>query len=158
MARKTQTLVITADGRDKGATFLLTEMPARQAEKWATRALMAVARSSVYIPDEIQNMGMAAIAAIGIRALSGIQFDEAEPLMDEMMGCVMAMPDPAQPQVTRPLIDDDIDEVATLFKIREAIIELHTGFSIAGTLSKLREAPAQTESLSDTQTSPEQSG
>ena len=35
MARKTQTYTIDSGGRDKGKTFLITEMPATKAEDWA---------------------------------------------------------------------------------------------------------------------------
>jgi hypothetical protein len=156
MARKTKTVTITAEGRDKGRTYFLTEMPARRSEKWAARAMMAIARSSIYIPDEIQNMGMAAIATIGLRALAGVDFEkDFEPLMDEMMECVAMQPDASNPQIIRPLIEDDTEEVATLWTLKEAILELHTGFSIAGTLSKLREVPAQTSSSPNTLTSAE---
>ena len=44
MARKTKIVTIAAEGRDYGKSYLLTEMPALKAEKWATRAMMALIR------------------------------------------------------------------------------------------------------------------
>lgn len=155
MARKVKSLVIVDKERDAGKSFQLTEMPARAAEKWAMRALSALARSGVIIPDNFAVLGMAGLAGIGLRALAGVEFADAEPLMDEMMGCVAFVPDANRPDVVRPLVESDIEEVATLLKLREAILEIHTGFSIAATLSTFRAATAATGS--NTSTSPEPS-
>lgn len=134
MARKTKVVVIEAEGRDQGKHYLLTELPASQAERWATRALMAMAKSGVEIPDGLERAGVAGIAVVGLRAVAGMPFEEAQPLLDEMMACVEFIPDPARPQVHRYLIEDDIEEVATRIMLRQEVIELHTGFSLAGAI------------------------
>jgi len=134
MARKTKVVMIEAEGRDQGKHFLLTELPASQAERWATRALMAMGKSGVEIPDGIERAGIAGLAMIGLRALVGMPFEDAQPLLDEMFTCIQIIPDPARPQVHRYLIEDDIEEVATRLLLRQEVIELHTGFSLAGAL------------------------
>ena len=106
MARKTATVTISEDGRDSGKTFFLREMPATQAEKWAIKALIALSKSGVDVPEDIAESGMAGIALIGLKALSGINFSDAEPLLDEMFQCIQLIPDPNRPQVMRGLIDD----------------------------------------------------
>lgn len=135
--RRTKNLVISADGRDKGKTFLLTEMPATQAEKWAAKAFLALARGGIDIPQGVSDMGLAGLAAIGIKALAGVRFDDAEPLMDEMFAsCVAIIPDPSRPAVKRghdgigPMTEDDIEEVRTRMMIRKELFELHLGFSL----------------------------
>lgn len=135
--RKTASVTITADGRDKGKVFLLTEMPASVAEKWAMRALLALGRSGIELPDDVANGGMAGVAAAGLRAFAGIEFGDAEPLMDEMFGCVQIVPDPKQAAVARDLIEDDIFEVSTRLLLRSEVVALHVGFSISDALSKL---------------------
>jgi hypothetical protein len=130
MARRTQIVAISAEGRDLGKTFLLREMPASQSEKWAARAFLALARSGVEIPDDIQSAGLAGIASVGLKAFGGMNFFDAEPLLDEMFACIFVIPDPARPQVVRALVEDDIEEVATRLKLRMEIFTLHTGFSI----------------------------
>jgi hypothetical protein len=136
MARKTQTVVIEAEGRDKGKMFILTEMPPNQAEKWAFRALLALAKSGVEVPDDIASAGLAGIAALGIKAFSGISFEDAEPLLDEMFAMVAMVPDPARPVIRRgyggvgPLIEDDIEEIKTRLRLRKELFALHTNFSI----------------------------
>ena len=105
--RKTKTVTVHIKGRDEGKQFLLTEMPASRIEKWAARALLAVAHSGVEVPEEVTGAGMAALAVVGLRALSGVSFAEAEPLLDEMMGCVQIIPDPAHPAIVRRLSPDE---------------------------------------------------
>nr|WP_250135698.1 hypothetical protein [Escherichia coli] len=69
-------------------------MSASQAEWWAMRAIMAMGRGGVELPDDVRSLGMAALALEGLKALSKIPPDEARPLMDEMMDCVQFVPDP----------------------------------------------------------------
>ncbi len=142
--RKTNTVTIDTEGRDKGKTFFIREMAAVPAEKWAMRALSAMGRAGVPIPADLENSGMAGIAAAGVRSLVTMDFADAEELLDEMMRCVQFMPDPSKPDIVRPLVDAgpdgegaDIEEVATRLRLRSEVIALHLGFSIADALSKL---------------------
>lgn len=138
MARRTAEITVQTDDRDKGKTFLLTEMPAAQAEKWAARAVLALAKSGVQFPDELE--GMAAIATVSVQALSGLTFEAAEPLMDEMFGCIQIV----EKHITRRLTDDDIDEVSTRLMLRGEVLSIHLGFSLAERVSALRaKTPAE---------------
>jgi len=137
MARRTKTVMVQGEGRDRGKTFLITEMAARPAERWAMRAFLALGRAGVEIPDELQGAGMAAIAAVGIQAISRMSFEDAEPLLEEMMRCVRIIPDSRRPEFARDLVDyggdgDDIEEGVTRLLLRSEVFELHTGFSMAG--------------------------
>lgn len=130
MARKQITVTIDTPGRDFGKAFRLTEMPASQAEKWAARAFLALAKSGVEIPDNIANAGLAGIATFGLKALGSMSFADAESLMDEMFQCVAIVPDPARPMVVRALIEDDIEEVSTRVRLRKEVFGLHVNFSM----------------------------
>jgi hypothetical protein len=153
MARKVKDVAITLENRDTGKTFRITEMPAVQAEKWAARALLAMSRSGVEIPEEAMTAGAATLLAAGLRSFTSMAFEDAEQLLDEMFDCVQFVPDPKQPLVTRALIDDDIDEVATRLLLRGEVIEVHTGFSVTATLSTLGAAAKAKAGSSDMQTS-----
>lgn len=159
MARKSKIIRIppTEGNRDGGKTFLLTEMSAGQSEKWAVRALGAIANSGLDIPPDVIRLGMAALVAVGFKGLLTMGFDEAEPLLDEMMACVVIVPNPKEPHVVRPVDDEDIEEVTTRLVLRSEVWELHTGFSPAAFLSKLGTAATQTPDTSDIQTSPKPS-
>ena len=98
-------------------------------------------------------MGMLGIAIMGIRSLAVVPWEVARPLLEEMMTCVQIMPDSRNHAVKRTLIEDDIEEVKTRIKLRDAIMELHTGFSVAAHLSKLKTSQAARSNGQDTGTS-----
>lgn len=133
--RKTLTVVIEAKNRDENKVFVLTEFPAMQGEKWAIRALIAIAKSNPQIPEDFVELGWQGLAMFTMEALSGVDFSEAEPLLDEMLTCVKVMPDPHKPNITRPLGlggAEDIEEFSTLLKLRKEIFTLHADFFVKG--------------------------
>lgn len=129
MARKELTITISDEGRDEGKVFLIKEMSAAQLERWAMRVMLAMGRSGVDIPDDLMSQGTAGMLRLGAQALFSIDPDDAQPLLDEMMECVFVIPDPARPQVIRPLFDEDIEELSTRLQIRKEVIGLHINFS-----------------------------
>ena len=141
--RRTKTVTITAQNRDHGKNFLLTEMPAARAEKWAARAFLALAKSGVELPDSTTTNGMAGFATVGFEAIGKLDWADAEPLLDEMMTCVQIVP---SPNIVRALVPgaDDIEEVSTLFTLRKELLELHLGFSLAASPSTSESEAAQT--------------
>lgn len=128
MARKTLEYTVQDEGRDCGKCFVLTEMPAAKAESWAMRALLAMMQSGAEMPEGFERSGMAGMAEMGLKALSGVRWEVAKPLLDEMMECVQVMPDITKPQIVRKLIDEDIEEVVTRIKLRAEVWKLHVGF------------------------------
>ena len=70
-----------------------------------------------------------------------LNFDEMEPLLDQMMECVTIIPDPKVQAITRPLIEDDIEDVATRVMLRTEVFQLHVDFSLAGLFLKIIPAP-----------------
>jgi hypothetical protein len=139
MARKQATIRIDAQGRDFGKNFVITEMSASQAEEWAGRALFAMLNAGVEIPDNIASAGLAGVASLGVSALTKVSFDAAKPLLDEMLSCVQIQPSPS---VTRPLIEDDIEEVATRLRLRQEVFSLHTDFFTGAVASTSGQASA----------------
>lgn len=124
MARKEASFI--ADfGRDAGKQYHITEMSASQAESWAFKVILAIGNAGIDIPDDLAAQGMSGLLAVGYLNLLKIPFEAAKPLMDEMMGCVQMVP---SPNVKRPLIEDDIEEVKTRLSLRKAIWDLHMDF------------------------------
>lgn len=132
MSLKTLDYQITTPGRDLNKTFRLTEMPAAQGEKWAMRALLALVAGGVDLPEGFEDSGMAGLATVGLRALSGLQWKDAEPLLDEMMACVQVLPDSKKSYLVRPLLEGDIEEVRTRIELRTQVWKLHTDFLMPG--------------------------
>jgi len=133
MARKTLTYTVQDNNRDKSKQFLITEMSAAQAENWAMRAILALIKDGVDMPEGFEHAGMAGMAEMGLRALQGLSWDMAEPLINEMMACVQYIPDPSKPHILRPIIDEDIEEVMTRVKLKIEVWNLHTDFLKAAT-------------------------
>lgn len=117
--------VTIADGRDKGKVFIVTEMPARPAYRWALRALFALMNSGFEVPDELQSSGMAGLAVLGVKALGKANFSQMEPLLDELLTCVQVVPDPMRPNITRSDIDADIEDAKTYFLLQKEVLSLH---------------------------------
>lgn len=137
--RHTIDVTISEEGRDKGKTFRITEMPAWRGEEWGMRVLLALTKAGADVPDPA--MGMAGIKMAGLQAMSGLSFTELKPLLDEMMECVVVVPNKNDLSVTRQLIEDDTEEVTTRLRLRAEVFNLHTDFLKAGFLSTL--TPAQ---------------
>jgi len=156
MARKTVEVTITAEGRDHGKKFVITEMSAMKAERWGIRAAMAMSKADLNIDPQLLAAGLGGIAVVGLKGLSGANFNEVEPLLAELMTCVQFVgASPSGTEVRRDVGEDDFEEISTLLKIRYEAFSLTTGFSRAAPLltmiqGRLREAG---ESLS-TLTSP----
>lgn len=130
MGRKTAEVLIEAEGRDKGKLFLLTEKHALDAERWGRRFGQHLLRG-VEIPEHVRGMGMIGIASMGFKAIAKIEGDVADGLMNEMLECVEIYPDPKRRDVKRKLIKEDIEEVPTIWHLRERVWELHVGFTFA---------------------------
>lgn len=130
MARRQEQYTIEG-GRDDGKTFLLTEMPADQAEQFAWKAACAAYNGGMGIPYDLLKSGWAGLAHIGPGLLTAIPYDVLKPLLDEMLKCVQIVPEPSKPSITRPFDYADIEEATTLLSLRAEVFKLHVNFSEA---------------------------
>lgn len=142
MSRKIANWRVTDEGRDQGKLFLITEMSAQQSEGWAMRVLLALMANNVDLPDNFEALGMAGLAELGLKSLSGLQWETAKPLLAEMLQCVEIIPDPSKTHVHRPLVESDIEEVMTRLNLRMEVFKLHVDFSPAVVSSLLGKRPA----------------
>ena len=140
MARKVSQYQVQDEGRDFGKVFQIREMACTQAEKWALRAFLAIAKSGIELPDGAETAGFAGIATMGLTMVGKLPYEDAVPLLDEMFTCVQVLPNPSDLSVTRNLVEGDIEEVATRIKLRIAIFKLHADFSKAAAPSTLAQA------------------
>ncbi|QIC87507.1 hypothetical protein F0336_14055 [Serratia liquefaciens] len=132
MARKELFHEVTGTkGRDEGKVFFIQEMPASKAEAWAIRCALAMAKGGVELPENFADLGMAGLAKVGLGLLAKVPFEEAKPLLDEIMTCVQFVPDPQNHAVKRHLIESDIEEVGTRLKLRAEVFNLHVDFITA---------------------------
>lgn len=146
--RKQETVVVPSweGNRDAGKHFIITEMPAAQAEKWALRAFLALKGTAGEVPPEVMSMGMVAVAWRGLNTFLAADVDPAKigAVLDEMMTCVKIIRDPRAVDkntggvvATEIVSDDDIEEVQTRLWLRSEVLRVHTGFSPADALFRL---------------------
>lgn len=140
--RKVEVVVVPADfGRDTGKMFQITEKPAIISEKWGWRSFIALKGTGGEIPDNVGQLGMVGVAIRGLNAFlqAPVNFAEVEPLLDELLTCVMMIRDKTRPDIATALtlIGDDIEEPVTVAWLRSEVLRVHTGFSFADGLSSL---------------------
>jgi hypothetical protein len=121
--RKTITITID-EGRDKGKKFLLTEWGAKRVDDWIMRAIFGLGKAGVELPPEILQLGAAAIAYAIATQAAKIPSRLGRRLANELMDCVQI----AEPKMTRSLIDEDIEDVTTLLKLKAEVLKLTFGF------------------------------
>ena len=150
MARKTKEVRITSGtletNRDHGKLFVITEMSAMNAERWASDALHGLTQAGVELPDDIKSAGTMGIATLGMKALGGVPPDVMHDLMDRMMTCIVYYPDPQRREVFRPATglppyENDIEEISTLARLRGECFMLHTNFTWADVKSLAAQTP-----------------
>jgi len=110
-------------GRDAGKTFKITEMGSVQMDRWATKALCLFGRS---------NQDLRAIAKMGvleiIKAFSSVPYEEAQPLLDELLACASFKKDGVYVAMKGSMIDGVVEDFTTLFRLRVEALKIHFGF------------------------------
>lgn len=151
MARHEKLVTIVAEGRDKGKVFHIRELPCDAGERWANRALIAIANAGGRLPEGTLD-GMAGleltlrnVVLTAMQSLQGLSWREVEPLLDEMKPCITWCPPgfpkiPAQPVF--PGEDSQIEEIATWHTLRFEWLQVHLGFSLAAVLSTSGTTPS----------------
>lgn len=132
MARNTKEIFIES-GRDAGKKFVITEKSALESEKFFVKLLLSVGKNT-NLGEVIANQGsLTALAnkeAI-LEILLSLDFDVAQELMDDMMTCIQFKYVTKGIPETRPLVKEDIQDISTLMKLREEVINLHINFTDA---------------------------
>lgn len=122
------------ENRDAGKTFVIREVDAIQAEEWGLRALMALGTSGIVVPKDIMHLGILAIPLIGYQAFMGAREEAVLPLWREMLPACVTLKQ--SENIRQPFDRSLVEEVSTLLSLRKAILELHTGFTIAELASR----------------------
>ena len=137
MARKTKDLVI-ADGRDKGKTFVITEMSVIDADNWANRALLAMLRGGVDVGNlDFSNVntsgGMLELARVVIAGLGNMQEQIATDLLNELLDCARIVnADGSTREILMDEINCEIESIKTLWQIRKEALMIHIDFLTDG--------------------------
>ena len=125
MARRTQTVTIDNEkSRDHGKSFLITEKSAGEAEEWAEELLCALIAEGADI-GPIGDTPLAQLAATAFKALAKLSKDRRKWLGDTLMSCVQVQIPSGQ---TRALLPNEIEEITTIFMLKQEAFMLHVHF------------------------------
>ena len=125
MALKTKEVVIEG-GRDEGKKFLITEMSLLKADKWAQRALFALASGGVDAGTLDLSGGMLEMAKFAFSAIGNMDPLIGGDLLDELLECVKVIPSGGH---SRDLdIELDIQDLKTLWLLRKDALSIHIDF------------------------------
>ena len=148
MARKTKTITLEK-GRDKGKSFLITEMPVTKADKWANKAICNLLKAGIdpkginaellintIDPNQevkIDKMGgMLELATLLGRAYGGVPYDILQDLKEELIDeCVQIIPSGGTPRQFIN-IDDELESLLTLENLRKEALLIHIDFLADG--------------------------
>ena len=143
MSLKQKTIKIDS-GEDKGKTFLLTEMPLLEADRWAWSLGHGMLKGGIDASGiDINAMdlkttgGILEFAKVGIAALGNIERDTLFELLDEITRkCIRIVPDSG---IARNLVfgdgeftQSDIASAKTLNYLRMEAVKLHIDFLTDG--------------------------
>ena len=143
MALKQKTIKLD-NGDDKGKTFLLTEMPLLEADRWAWKLGHGMLKGGIDASgidlnamDLKTSGGILEFAKVGVAALGNIEQDTLFDLLDELTTkCIKIIPASGVP---RNLVfgdgeftENDISSAKTLNYLRMEAVKLHINFLAQG--------------------------
>lgn len=133
-----ETTFTATNGRDKDKVFLITELPAIQADEWAGKLFNEACLAGVDLKNvDLMNLdtksmkGMVEISAMIITLIGRIPAERARELKFELLNkCVQIVPTGGQPRMV--IWNDEIKEFATFTILFLQVIKLIAGFLIQG--------------------------
>lgn len=130
--RKNTTIILHDDGRE--LHFKITQMTARQQERWLNRVVMLLAGSKGLESalDGLQSKLKEGKYEELLCVIGAIKYEDIEPLYDELLECCAHIPDPTNSnfatQLTVSNVDSIVGEVKTLYRLRMEALKLNFSF------------------------------
>lgn len=121
----------TKEVQANGKTFVIHKMPLIQGDRWANRVALALCKGGVEIGGDIKGMlDLSSITSVALKALGGVDDQVAQGLLDELLATAkLKLPDGSERSI---IVETDIDDIGTLWKIRMEAIRINLDFLLAG--------------------------
>ncbi len=146
--RKESEIILIDRGRE--LLFIIKEMPASKLEKWLMQVVLLLSKSENQLNEYADsNIISNLLTKKGLSLLSSIDFNKAEPLLDELFSCVHRKVDNALIAVTPQNIDTFIEDVETLFRLRLEVLKLNLSFFIQENHLTTQKQKTQAENMFD---------
>lgn len=134
-------VVITLNDRGRDLRFKIREMSATQKESWLIRASLLLARgvgSADFDMSDLQGLKDLVVSGKIIKALGGMNYREAAPLLEDLLKCCSRVLDGGgETECSSEVVDGYIEDVRTLFKLRVEAGKHCFGFFTEETAEKL---------------------
>lgn len=135
---------VTIQDRGRNLTFVICEMASTQLESWVIRCLLLFVKAGIgsgignsagleKMAQEVREgnyeQAMSYISTQGLSALlSKVNYEDAAPLLDELLGCCSRVVDGITQPCTDGTIDSYVFDFRTIFKLRVEAFKLNCGF------------------------------
>lgn len=146
--------IFTVTDRGNELTFKVKEMPARKLESWLIRAGLLLVSSGAFDSKDVTDAGDALrkagtlLSKNGISALANIDYEKAQPLIDELLTCCYNVVDSVDYQITNETIDGIIEDVKTLFQLQKEALLINVGFFLDEKSVDVLQSPIQSQAQS----------
>ena len=133
--------IVVLNDRGNELTFKIREMPAMKLESWLLRAGLLLAGTGAFdgkdvaTPGEAIQKAGAVLSTGGISALANIDYEKAQPLLDDLLACCTRTDAGIEQRLTPETVDGIIEDVRTLFALRKEALALNVGFFTEGVAS-----------------------
>lgn len=142
--------IVTLQDGERELTFVVKQMPALKLERFINRTAILIARATgkAYGKNGINTIIAALSGSDGdslfdrlVEILGGLDYEEVEPLYNELMECCSIIPDTSNPTFrnacTPQLLDAQIESPMTLYKMRAEAVKVNFSFFTKGKDSPL---------------------
>ena len=133
---------ITLQDRENKHTFTIREMPVRKRFDWKARFILLLSSTNADLQNDVDltklasgSQGISMIRSL----LSGVKYEQARPLIEELLNCCERIIDGQAIQVTFDTIDGYIEDDATLMKLIQEAFLLNNSFFVNAAKSASQE-------------------
>ena len=151
-------VTVTLQDGERNLTFRIRQMSAWKLERWMFRAAIQISKASgdsvagLSVEDAqkalkklTKNQSADSGAQKIVNIIGGLDYGEAEPLLDELLACCKLIPDPSHPMmemdITEQTAEGQIENPLTLIRLRVEAAKLN--FSFFGGALKPRKESAE---------------
>ena len=127
---------ITIDDNGNKLTFNIRQMPAMKAWNWCNRVLLLICGAGADIPltDGLSG-GVAYVREHGLGVLGKVDYDKAQPLLEELLAQCYRVVDKAEEQVTPQTCEAYIEDLRTLYILEREALAMSLPFFAVGATS-----------------------
>lgn len=132
---------ITVDDNGNKLTFVVRQMPAMKAWHWCNKVILLLCAAGADIPVDNGFTGaLGYIREHGLGVLGRLDYDKAQPLMEELLSQCYRVVDRMETQVTADTCEAYIEDMRTLYTLEKEAFMISLPFFTQGGSSAIQES------------------